>query len=92
MKNRIIVLFLLITSSFIAQPFITEPEFPTENDRIEITFNINEMTNTSLLGYTGTLYTHTGVNTNLYTWGYVIESWGNNTYSTFINTDWYRPI
>ncbi|MCW8848658.1 MAG: hypothetical protein OQJ81_01665, partial [Melioribacteraceae bacterium] len=95
MINRIAILLLLISSSLLPQKFITDPEFPTENDRIEITFNIKEMTNTSLLGYTGTLYTHTGVNTNLYTWGYVVESWGNNNTQpslTRIGTDLYKLI
>ena len=95
MQKGILLLLLLFSNILFAQAFTTIPEFPTENDRIEIIFNISEMTNTSLLGYTGTLYTHTGVNTNLGTWKYVIESWGNNSTQpslTRIGTDQYKLI
>lgn len=77
-------IFLSITLFFISvitysQVFVTTPQFPTETDSIIITFNIEEATNQSLLGYSGTLYTHTGVNTNLGNWQHVIGSWGDNT-------------
>ncbi len=95
MKKGLLLLFIFIYNSVLSQTFITNPEFPTENESIEITFNIKEMTNTSLLGYTGTLYSHTGVNTNLGTWKYVIESWANNTTQpslTRTGTDLYKLI
>nr|MBP9582283.1 T9SS type A sorting domain-containing protein [Ignavibacterium sp.] len=34
---------------------------------------------TALLNYTGTVYAHTGVTSNLGTWQHVVGSWGNNT-------------
>ena len=95
MKKNFILIFIIFSSSIFAQAFITLPEFPTESDRIEITFNIKDMTNTSLLGYTGTLYTHTGVNTNLGSWQHVIGDWNNNTTQpslTRIGTDLYTLI
>ena len=78
MKKALLILFLTLFETSFAQKFTTDPEFPTQTSAVTITFNIKEMSNTSLVGYTGTLYTHTGVNTNLGDWQHVIESWGNN--------------
>jgi glycosidase len=92
MKQIFFYTLVLLNSVVFSQAVITNPEFPTENEPIEITFNIAEMSNTSLLGYTGTVYTHTGVNTNLGEWQHVIESWGDNSTQptlTRIGTDLY---
>ncbi|MCB0731885.1 MAG: hypothetical protein KDC88_12705, partial [Ignavibacteriae bacterium] len=94
MSRKIFILFLLISSTLFSQAFITNPEFPSETDNIEITFNIKEMTGraVNLIGYTGILYTHTGVNTNIGNWQHVIGTWGNNTTQpslTRIGTDLY---
>jgi 1,4-alpha-glucan branching enzyme len=94
MKQIFFYTLILLNSIVFSQAVITVPEFPTESEPIEITFNVAEMSNTSLLGYTGTVYTHTGVFTNLGDgdWQYVIESWGDNSTQptlTRIGTDLY---
>ncbi len=93
MKKIILTIFLLSFNFIFPQAIITSPEFPTENDVIEITFSVQEMTRKDLVGYTGILYTHTGVNTNLGNWQYVIGSWGDNNSQpsvTRISTDVYK--
>lgn len=45
------------------------------------------------MGYTGDVYAHTGVNTNIDDWQHVIESWGNNATQPKLNrigTDLYQ--
>ncbi len=79
MKKYLIFLLLFITNIIYSQVIITIPEFPTEQDSIVIIFNAKEATRNQLVGYSGDLYAHTGVNTNLGQWRYVIESWGNNS-------------
>ena len=78
MKKFAIVIFIIFGNTLYSQKFSTVPEFPTETDIIEITFNISEMTRKDLSDYSGTIYTHTGLNTNLGSWLHVIGSWGNN--------------
>ena len=93
MKKIIFIIFIFIYNLIFSQSFTTNPEFPTETDIIEITFNIQELTRKDLVGYTGTLYTHTGVNTNLGNWQYVIGSWGDNNSQpslTKVSTDVYK--
>ncbi|MCB9247104.1 MAG: 1,4-alpha-glucan-branching protein [Ignavibacteriales bacterium] len=75
----VVALLQLFSLMIFAQAIITVPQFPTENAQVEITFNIKEMSNTTLIGYTGVLYAHTGVNTNLGNWQHVIGEWGDNT-------------
>jgi len=77
-----------------AQVIVSTPSFPTENDSITIIFNVAEATNSSLVGYTGTLYTHTGVNTNLGNWQHVIGSWGSSSQPqlTRIGIDLYKLV
>ncbi len=79
MKKTFTIFISLITSVIFAQKFTTTPSFPNETSNIEITFDIEQMTNKSLVGYTGTLYTHTGVNTTKGDWQHVIGNWGNNS-------------
>jgi 1,4-alpha-glucan branching enzyme len=97
--RRLISYLILIPSILFGQAIVTNPEFPTENNPIEIIFDITQMTGraVNLVGYTGTLYAHTGVYTNLNSssWQYVIESWGDNTTQpslTRIGTDLYQLI
>lgn len=94
MKLRLNVLLLLITlTSITAQVVSSDPPFPTEDDFITITFDATQATNKSLVGYTGDLYVHTGVNTATQNWQYVIGTWGNNTTQpklTRIGTDLYE--
>jgi len=72
--------FLLLNVSIRPQIVVTEPEFPTESDSIVITFDATQPGAEELLNYTGTVYAHTGVITNLggAVWQYVIGDWGNN--------------
>lgn len=87
---------LLLFSSLYAQVITSTPSFPTENDSITITFNAAEAANTSLVGYTGDLYTHTGVNNNIGgVWQHVIGDWGDNSVQpklTRIDTDLYELV
>jgi len=101
MKFKIIsfVLFLFlvqITLSLRAQLITTNPLFPADISQVEITFNA-ALGNGGLQGYTGDVYAHTGVITNLSTgpsdWKYVKTSWGQNTSDTKlerIGTDLYK--
>ena len=84
MRTFNLFLTLLLSINFLqAQKISVSPEFPTENDNITITFRADQASRKDLVGYTGTLYAHTGVITNESTssndWKHVIESWGNNS-------------
>lgn len=63
----------------------TEPAFPQENIPLNLYFNA-EFGNGGLFNYTGDVYAHTGVITNLSTsgsdWKYVKTEWGQNTPET----------
>lgn len=63
----------------------TDPAFPQENLPVIIYFNA-ELGNGGLFNYTGDVYAHTGVITNLSTqpsdWRYVKTEWGQNTPAT----------
>ncbi|MBU2492330.1 MAG: T9SS type A sorting domain-containing protein [Bacteroidetes bacterium] len=93
-------LFMLSAQIYFAQVVITTPQFPTETDSIIVTFNASEAQNKSLIGYTGTLYAHTGVTTRINggsetKWQHVIESWGNNNTQpslTRIGTNLYQLV
>ncbi len=94
MKIRDIVLLLFFATTIFAQVVVTNPEFSTENDNITIIFDATQGDG-GLAGYTGTVYTHTGVNTNLGNWQHVIGTWGNNTTQpalTRIGTDLYQLV
>jgi len=89
------LIVILFISGLKAQVVTSTPPFPTENNSITITFDATQANNTSLVGYTGDLYVHTGVNTNLGPWQHVIESWGNNSTQpklTRIGTDLYQLV
>jgi glycosidase len=79
MKLKLYFFALLIFSGFLyGQVVYTLPEFPTENDSIIVYLDATQPGAEELLNYTGTVYTHTGVNTNLGTWQHVIGDWANN--------------
>jgi 1,4-alpha-glucan branching enzyme len=81
MKKIFYFLIVLIFSRLsLAQIVVTEPEFPTENDSIVVIFDATQPGAEELLNYTGTVYAHTGVLTNLggTVWQHVIGQWGNN--------------
>ena len=96
MKQLIAAGWLLLATTLFAQPVVTVPEFATENDSIKIIFDATQGGG-GMAGYTGTLYTHTGVITNLSggQWAHVIGSWGNNSTQpslTRIGTDLYELV
>lgn len=69
----ILSLIFFVSASF-AQ-ITTTPEYPTAEDEIILVF---DATGTPLEGYTGQMYTHTGVGVDGANWQHVIGSWGNN--------------
>jgi len=73
-------LFVLIPMLALAQPITTDPVFPTIDQPVTIYFDATQAENTTLVGYTGNLYAHTGViRTPGASWSNVVGSWGNNT-------------
>lgn len=92
------ILFGLLSGVANAQLVVTNPTFPADNDPVEIIFNA-ALGNGGLAGYTGDVYAHTGVITNLSTgpsdWKYVKTNWGQNTAATKlerIGTDLYKLV
>ena len=90
---------LLLFFSFISinsQVITWTPQFATANDSITVIFDATKGTG-GLAGYTGDVYAHTGVITNLSSsgndWRYVKTTWGQNTPETKlerIGTNLYR--
>lgn len=83
--RKITVLFsflLAVTLSLHSQVVVTVPAFPTENDSVTLIFDASKG-NAGLINYTGDVWAHTGVITNLSTgptnWKYVIAGWSENT-------------
>jgi len=79
----LIISILLGTASISFSQLITvTPPLPTDEDSVEVIFDAS-LGNAGLAGYTGDVYAHTGVITNLSTgssdWKYVITEWGENT-------------
>ena len=81
MKHLYIILILTLTffSRSFGQIVTTQPEFATQYDSIVVFFDATQPGAAALLNYTGTIYAHTGVTTNLGQWQHVIGGWGNNT-------------
>ncbi len=83
-KHLLTLLFLFAQFSF-AQLITWSPDFPTESDSVTIIFDATQG-NGGLANYTGDVYAHTGVITNLSTsnsdWKYVKTEWGVNTPET----------
>ncbi|MCH8569396.1 MAG: T9SS type A sorting domain-containing protein [Balneolales bacterium] len=89
LKALFTLIFLIALSpALMAQVVTTDPEFPTEFEPISIFFDATEGTG-GLAGYTGDVYAHTGVITNLSTgssdWRYVKTNWGQNTPETLLD-------
>lgn len=82
MKKAFLLLAFFVGTSITAQVVNTEPAFPTQTDNITLYF-YSDKGNQGLRDFTGDVYAHTGVITNLSTsssdWKHVIGSWGNNT-------------
>lgn len=81
LKHAITACLLLFPILTTAQLISTVPAFPTADGGIEITFDAS-LGNAGLIGFTGDVYAHTGVLTNLSTspsaWRYVVSGWGIN--------------
>jgi 1,4-alpha-glucan branching enzyme len=69
---------VILATPLFAQVVTTVPAFPTEGQQVTIYFNANEG-NRGLANFTGDVYAHTGVLTNLSTsasnWRYVVSGW-----------------
>ncbi len=85
MKFKLFGFLLLYLAMFThgeAQIITTTPDFPTADNEVVVVYNTAEG-NAGLAGYTGDIYAHTGVITNLSTsssdWKYVIANWRVNT-------------
>lgn len=86
MKNLLTTLLISILAlNATAQLIQTEPPLPVVTDAVTITFNAAEGSG-GLAGYTGDVYAHTGVITQLSSgssdWKYVVTNWGENTPAT----------
>ncbi|MEW5844127.1 MAG: alpha-amylase family glycosyl hydrolase [Bacteroidota bacterium] len=82
MKLRFAFLLLLISTSLFAQsPVTLSPLYASENDSIIVYFDATKG-DAGLKGFTGDVYAHTGVITNLSTsgsdWKYVMAPWATN--------------
>ncbi len=82
LKKAIFLNLLWVVSlSLQSQVVRTVPAFPTENDSVSVIFDASKG-NAGLLNYTGDIWAHTGVITNLSTgptnWKYVIAGWSEN--------------
>ncbi len=92
--TKLFLILFLLSINLIGQVVISNPEFATESDSIVITFDATQG-DQGLMGYTGDVYAHTGVNTNIGNWQHVIESWGNDATQpklTRIGTDLYQLV
>jgi 1,4-alpha-glucan branching enzyme len=79
MKYKLIILFGIIFGQVsYSQLITTSPLYPTENDSIVVFLDATKPGAEELLNYTGTLYVHTGVTTNIGNWQHVIGTWGDN--------------
>ncbi len=80
--KRLILLFIAISVQFsFSQVVQLQPTFATENDSIVVYFDATKG-DAGLKGFTGDVYAHTGVITNLSTsnsdWKYVMAPWATN--------------
>ncbi len=88
--KKLILLFLItcISISF-SQVVQIQPTFATENDSIVIYFDATKG-DAGLKGFTGDVYAHTGVITNLSSgsrdWKYVMAPWATNYDDIKLNT------
>jgi glycosidase len=73
-------------SLLFGQVVTTLPQFPTQNDSIIVYLDATQPGAEELLNYTGTVYAHTGVNTNFGDWQHVIGDWGNNSTQPALTT------
>ena len=75
-----------------AQVITTTPALPTASDSVILVFNAT-LGGGGMAGYTGDVYTHTGITIGNNQWQYVIGQWGDNNTQpklTRIGTDLYE--
>jgi glycosidase len=91
-------ILVLLIYQLQAQIITTEPVFPVENQSVVIYYDAT-LGNQGLMGYTGDVYAHTGVITNLSSspsdWRYVKTNWGENTPETKlerISANYYKLV
>jgi len=78
MKLILSSIFALLSLNAAAQVIRTEPVFFKETEGVRIIFDAT-LGNSGLAGYTGNVFVHTGVVTNLGTgWNHVITGWNQN--------------
>lgn len=94
MKRLLIIFLLALSCPFVnAQLLSTNPAFPTDNASVTISMDPS-LGNRGLQGFSGPVFLHTGVITNLSTnasdWKYVQGNWGtaNAPQATFSNGRW----
>ncbi len=88
MKFKLLLFTLIIfTVQLFPQIVVTVPAEPTENDSITVYFDATQPGAEELRNYTGTVYAHTGVNTNLGDWQHVIGNWGVNSTQPALTRD-----
>ncbi len=80
MKFKLIIFSVIVLNfQFLFSQIVTSsPTYPTENDSIVIYFDATQPGAEALLNYSGTIYAHTGVTTNVGKWRYVKGTWGVN--------------
>lgn len=95
-KLQYLLLILLLAKASYSQLITWQPYFAKDSDSLTVIFDATKG-NAGLMGYTGDVYAHTGVITNLSTqpsdWRYVKTNWGQNTPETRlerIGTNLYR--
>ena len=77
MKRALFFLLILYLSTPVfSQVVYSDPALPTADEPVIIYFNAE---GTGLDGYTGDVYTHTGITIDNNRWQHVIGSWGNNS-------------
>ncbi len=90
-----LLFFFLFTFTIVSLPQVitTSPLHPTVNDSIIVYLDASQPGAEEIHNYTGTLYAHTGVNTNIGDWQHVIGNWGDNQKQpslTRLNTNSYK--
>lgn len=79
------ILFLTASSGF-SQLITVTPAIPTDQNSVEVIFDAS-LGSGGLKDYTGDIYAHTGVTTNLSPgWTYVVTPWPNGTNLSLANT------
>ncbi|TFH27733.1 MAG: T9SS type A sorting domain-containing protein [Bacteroidia bacterium] len=85
LRVLLVGLLALVSSGLAAQIITTDPALPTSGQAVTIYYDATLGTG-GLKDYTGDVYAHTGVLTNLSSdnsdWRYVLTSWGTNTAET----------